>query len=130
MASFGKSSLEKLAELDPRLQEVLNEAIKIVDFTIICGTRSKEDQEKAFNEGKSKLHYPESKHNSSPSMAVDVAPYPIDWSNAKGFCYLAGIIMGIAAAKGIKLRWGGDFNRDYIVGNDKFQDLPHLEIDG
>lgn len=133
MPSFGKKSLEKLNELDPRLQEVLKEAIKIIDFTIVCGYRNEEDQKKAVAEGKSKVNFPNSKHNTSPSMAVDVAPYKpgvgIDWNDSKSFYYLAGIIMGIGLAKGIKLRYGGDFNRNGLIDDDKFKDLPHIEID-
>lgn len=128
MASFGPKSLIKLAELDPRLQEVLNEAIKIIDFTIICGHRNKEDQEAAVKGGFSKVHFPNSKHNSLPSKAVDVAVYPIDWDDIKSFSYLAGIIVGIGAMKGYKITWGADWDRDGKTSDEKFIDAPHLEI--
>ena len=42
---------------------------------IVCGHRNKEDQNKAFAEGKSKLKWPKGKHNKLPSQAVDAAPY-------------------------------------------------------
>lgn len=128
MYSFGKKSLDKLKELDPRLQEVLNEAIKLMDFTILVGHRNEEDQNKAAAEGKSKLKWPNSAHNSLPSKAVDVAPYPIDWNDRERFTYLAGIIVGIAHSKGYELTWGGDWNRDGNLKDNNFDDLPHFQI--
>jgi hypothetical protein len=122
MASFGKSSKEKLATCDPRLQEILNEVIKIRDISILCGHRGEEEQNKAFNGGNSKLKFPQSKHNSQPSKAVDIAPYDkgIDWENREKFFELAGIVKAIAHTKGIKIRWGGDFT--------SFFDGPHYEL--
>lgn len=119
MPSFGTKSKERLAEIDPRLQEILNEAIKIMDFTVLCGHRGEVEQNKAFAEGKSKLQFPESKHNKTPSLAVDIAPYPIDWNDIKRFEYLCGIIEGIAHMKGIKVRMGRTFS---------FKDYPHIEL--
>jgi hypothetical protein len=46
MAKFGKKSLELLKELHPDLQSILNDVILIVDFTILCGYRGKEDKKK------------------------------------------------------------------------------------
>jgi hypothetical protein len=129
MYKFGKKSLDKIATLDPRLQEVLHEAIKLVDFTVLEGHRDQATQDKYFAEGKSKLKWPNSKHNKAPSLAVDVAPWPISWENREQFAYVAGIIMGIGLAKGIKMRWGGDFNRNGRIDDEKFIDMPHIEID-
>ena len=129
MPKFGKASKARLATCDDRLQTILNSAIEIVDFTILEGHRTEERQNQMFHEGRSKLKWPSSKHNSSPSKAVDVAPYPIDWNDMPRFTYLAGIIRGIAHANGVKIRWGGDFNRDNNLSNDSFVDGPHLEID-
>lgn len=133
MPSFGKGSLVKLNELDPKLQEVLNEAIKVIDFTIICGHRNQIDQDKAVAEGKSKTKWPNSKHNSIPSKAADIMPYlpvkGIDWNDKASLCYLIGIVKGIAVAKGIKLRCGVDFNRNGIITDDSFFDGPHVELE-
>lgn len=95
MPTFGTGK-RHLATLDPRLQLLMRAAIKHVDFTITCGFRNQADQDKAFAEGKSKVKWPDGKHNSNPSKAVDVAPYPIDWNDAEAFTYLKGIIKGIA----------------------------------
>ena len=135
MPTLGQKSKERLNTVYPRLKGNIEEAIKVTDFTVLCGVRSKEEQEAAEKAGNSKVKWPESKHNLKPgrndqfSLAVDVAPYPIDWNDLKRFYFLAGVIMSIAAQRGVKLRWGGDFNRDYNFSNDKFVDMPHFEID-
>jgi peptidoglycan L-alanyl-D-glutamate endopeptidase CwlK len=74
MPTFGKDSELKLQKLHPDLQKILIHLIKIYDFKILETYRNEEDQNKAFNEGKSKLKYPQSKHNKIPSLAVDIAP--------------------------------------------------------
>lgn len=128
MPSFGKSSQDKLATCDPRLQKVFNEVIKHFDCTVIEGHRGEEAQNKAFAEGKSKLKYPQGKHNKIPSLAADVLPYPIDWNDTNRMRYFAGFVVGIAATMGIKLRWGGDWNQNTELKDNSFNDLPHFEI--
>ena len=129
MPHFSQRSLDRLATCDGRLQEILRAAIAHYDFTVLEGHRSEARQNQLYAEGKSKLRYPRSKHNSTPSRAVDVAPYPIDWNDRERFYYLAGLIMGIAKIKGIPLRWGGDWDRDTDFADNTFDDLPHFEID-
>ena len=63
-------------------------------------------------------------------MAVDVAPYPIDWTNEKRFTLFAGIAIGIALGMGFVLRWGGDWDGDGNPRNNKFNDLVHFELVG
>ena len=65
---WGKTSLDRLATCDKRLQQLCNRMLERSDFdmTITCGYRTKEDQEKAFEDGKSKAHFGQSKHNSFP----------------------------------------------------------------
>jgi peptidoglycan L-alanyl-D-glutamate endopeptidase CwlK len=133
MPIFGAASRERLATLHPDLQAVMNEAIQHRDFVIVSGHRGEAEQNKAFREGKSKLRWPNSKHNKKPSLAVDVAPYNaatrgIDWNDRAAFAALAGFIQGIAAARGLKLRWGGDWDQDGAVADERFVDMPHLEI--
>lgn len=128
MPNFGKSSQENLKQSHTDLQRLFNEVIKYYDCTVICGHRDKESQNKAVLEGKSKLKYPQSKHNSMPSMAVDVVPYPIDWNNLKRFYHFGGFVLGLAAQMGINIRWGGDWDKDYDITDEKFIDLPHFEL--
>ena len=74
MPYFGRLSTQRLSTCDERLQDICNEAIKVYDFSVLCGHRDEIEQKKLFREGKSKLEYPHSKHNSIPSLAVDIAP--------------------------------------------------------
>lgn len=128
MPKFSKKSKAKLNTCDKRLIELFNKVVKKFDCTIIEGHRSKDRQNKLFDEGKSKLQYPNGKHNATPSMAVDVAPYPIDWNDRERFTYFAGYVLGIAYQMGLKIRWGGDWDMDTQVKDNNFDDLPHFEI--
>jgi hypothetical protein len=128
MPSFGKRSKENLKLCDVRLQDILMEAIKYYDFAVICGHRGEEEQNKAFHEGRSKLKFPQSKHNQNPSKAVDVVPYPINWNDESRFFYLAGLIKGIASSMGHVIRWGGDWDGDGDFNDQSFIDLPHFEL--
>ena len=128
MPRFSKKSLSKLETCDKRIQDLFLRVVKKFDCTIIEGHRSKDRQNKLFKEGKSKLKYPKGKHNAIPSKAVDVAPYPIDWSDRERFTYFAGYVLGIAYEMGLKIRWGGDWDMDTQVKDNNFDDLPHFEI--
>lgn len=128
MPSFSEKSLKELSTCDEKLQKIFMEVIKHYDCTVICGTRDEKAQEEAFRTGKSKLKYPHSKHNSFPSKAVDVVPYPIDWNDRARFYHFAGFVYGVSEVLGIKLRWGGDFNQDLNFKNDNFIDMPHFEL--
>ena len=128
MPKFSRKSLSKLETCDKRLQDLFLRVVKKFDCTILEGHRSKDRQNKLFDEGKSKLKYPKGKHNSLPSKAVDVAPYPIDWNDRERFTYFAGYVLGIAYQMGLKIRWGGDWDMDTQVKDNNFDDLPHFEI--
>ena len=128
MAKFGKRSRENLATCEKDLQLVLNEVIKHVDCSVLEGHRSAERQDKLFEEGKTKVKYPNGRHNASPSRAVDVVPYPIDWEDRERFHLFAGFVIGTAKQMGIELRWGGDWNRNFEVDDNMFDDFPHFEF--
>ena len=128
MPYFGTKSKKALATCHPKLQEVFNEVIKKVDCSVLEGHRNKAKQNKAYEEGRSKLKYPNGNHNAVPSMAVDVVPYPIDWNDRERFHLFAGFVIGVARGMGIKLRWGGDWNMNWFVSDNNFDDLPHFEL--
>lgn len=130
---FGRKSKSRLKSLHPDLKFVLEEAIQIVDFSVIETWRSKERQNFLRDCGKSKLKWPRSKHNTKddkPNLvrAVDVVPYPIDWNDRERFILLAGIIMGIADYNNIELRWGGAWKGLGHMASNNFDDLPHFEL--
>ena len=129
MPEFGETSKARLRTCHADIQAVMEKAIEQgPDFTILCGHRNEEDQNRAVAEGKSKAPWPQSRHNTSPSVAVDIAPWPIEWDDWNRFRVLAGYILGIADAMGIKLRWGGDWSMNYDEGDERFRDLPHFEL--
>jgi len=120
MPSFSNKSKERLMSCDNSIQKILLDAIGVMDFTVLCGHRGEEDQNKAFEDGKSNAKWLESKHNYMPSRAVDIAPYPIDWEDTERFARLVGVIQGIAFKHNIKIRCGMDFN--------SIKDYPHIEL--
>jgi hypothetical protein len=136
MPKFGTSSKARLIECDVRIQEILNEVIEYYDCAILTGHRDKQTQEAMYfsEPQRSKVRWPNSKHNSFPSMAVDVAPWPIPqkwgekWKDRVKFYELKAIIFYVAAQKGYKVRYGGDWDMDYDYHDNKFDDLVHFEI--
>ena len=128
MPKFSTASLSKLSECDDRIKLVCNEVVRFFDCTVLCGYRNEETQNELFRTRKSHVQWPDSKHNQSPSLAVDVVPYPIDWADRERFSYFAGVVMGVAVVNGVTLRWGGDWNRDWKTRDNNFDDLPHYEL--
>ena len=128
MPRFGRRSKERLVTCEKDLQMVFNEVIKHVDCSVLEGHRSGERQDKLYDEGKTKVRYPNGRHNSNPSLAVDVTPYPVDWADRERQTLFAGFVLGVANQMGIKLRWGGDWDQDFKVQDNKFDDFPHFEL--
>ncbi len=128
MPVFSEKSKSIIHTCDRRWDLILNDVIQIYDLTVIEGWRSDESQDELFRQGKSKLQAGESKHNQDPSLAVDVCPYPIDWDDRRRFFLLAGMIFMAAKARNIEVRWGGDWDGDWIHTDQSFHDLPHFEI--
>ena len=128
MPHFGKTSKKRLSTCDDRLQEIFNEVIKHVDCSVLEGYREKDRQNKLFKEGKTKVKYPDGRHNRQPSSAVDVTPYPVDWKDRERQTLFAGFVIGVASQMGIKLRWGGDWDQDFQVVDNRFDDFPHFEL--
>jgi len=134
MPAFSNRSNQRLNTCHDDLQRIMREVVREFDCSILCGHRGEVTQNRLKAEGKSQLSYPESKHNSLPSMAVDVAPYPINWHDRERFHYFAGYVMGVAERLRQEgkirsyLRWGGDWDRDTQVSDNSFDDLVHFEI--
>ena len=142
MPKFGRKSREHLETCHPDLQTLFNTVIKEVDCSVTCGYRNKEDQDKAVASGNSKAVYPEGKHNSNPSTAVDVYPYPIDFKDLPRFYWFAGWVLAKAEIlRNVgeithKVKWGGNW-RGLNKGKIDFSynklpkvldDLPHFEL--
>ena len=128
MPTFGKKSLIALGTCDSRLQKVAWGVIRVIDVSVLWGYRGEVYQNKLYRKGLSKLQFPRSKHNKVPSQAFDLAPYPIDWNDLHRFCYMAGIVLGVASQLGVRIRWGGDWDMDTELKDNKFNDLGHFEL--
>lgn len=134
MPRFSSLSNSRLDECDSRLQSLFRDVIRHFDCVVLCGHRTKADQEKAVREGRSKTKWPESKHNKRPSHAVDIAPYdaspvgPVNWKDRERMNLFAGFVLATAKQMGIGIRWGGDWDRDTQVLDNTFDDLVHFEL--
>lgn len=133
---FGKTSKGRLSLAVVEIREIMELALSygIMDFMVVETVRSKASQDRYFLLGKSKVKWPNSKHNLKPgqvcSRAIDVAPWingKISWR--KEHCLiLSGIILAAAAELGYKIRWGGNWDMDgEPITDQQFQDLVHYE---
>ncbi|MBQ2391371.1 MAG: M15 family metallopeptidase [Clostridia bacterium] len=124
---FGKKSLEKInnPKFHPKLKLLLIEAIKTspIDFTVLETVRTLATQKEYLKKGTTKTlksrHIPLS-NKSGLCEAVDVAPYPIDWSDKKRFIQLSEHIKKTANKLNIPITWGGDWKT--------LVDMPHYEL--
>lgn len=126
MPKFSKISKERLATCHPDLQAVCNELIKQYDFSVLEGRRGEQAQNAAYKQGTSKVRYPHSAHNKIPSLAVDIAPYPIDWQNISRFNEMLirfDTVANILRAEGI-------ITSEFVYGGKwaHLKDWPHIEI--
>lgn len=121
MPSFGQQSKNRLVTCDKQIQDVLNEAIKYIDFSVIDGHRTRERQDEYFRLGTSTVKFPYSKHNKYPSRAVDIAPYPgLFNADDEEFYRLASYVLAAANDLGVRLEWGGHWKN--------FKDMAHFEL--
>lgn len=123
MFLWSKKSKQLIEQCDIRLQCLANLMLNFskFDLTVTCGYRNEADQEEAFNTGKSKLHFGQSKHNLTPSKAIDIIPYPVNWDiRDKRWKELGTLAKKCAELIGISIIWGGDYQ--------SFKDYPHIEL--
>jgi peptidoglycan LD-endopeptidase CwlK len=129
-AALSAIARERLNTCHMDLIRVVVAVADALPIQVICGHRSRAEQDAAFNSRASKLQWPRSYHNQTPSLAVDLAPMKpdparsgrltIDWNDAAGFRDLADAMKRHAAAFGIPLEWGGDWKG--------FRDAPHFQL--
>ena len=103
-----------------------------LDLSVLCGHRTRAEQDAAVARGASRLRWPKSKHNRTPSHAVDVAPFvggAVSWAWPHYHAVAPAIRAEWAAMQaeglvpaGVGLVWGGDWQ--------SFPDGPHWELSG
>lgn len=131
MYAYGTTSRERLATCHPTLVRLFNEIIKHRDVTILCGHRGQTDQNIAYANGASTKQWPNSKHNSMPSIAVDAAPWPLTaehWNDREHWVAWGNYVVGFAAGMGIRVRSGIDWNMNHSGSDERFFDGPHFEL--
>lgn len=143
---FGTGSQSKLNSCHVDLIKIMELAISRsdIDFGISEGHRSLERQYQLFLEGKSQIDGKSrtGKHNSFPSMAVDIFSYHPDTETRRQIVYdkvhlsyIAGVIKTCAqelydnGEVSHKIRWGANWDSDGIIDYDQaFDDYPHFEL--
>jgi len=145
MYALSRRSLKELSTCHKDIQIILYELIKIYDFSILDGLRTTERQQALYRQGRSTKDGIKflSKHQSCDniSMAVDIIPYKKGTNAFSGkekddrrFYMMMGMVKAISerllAEKTIshKVRFGLDWDGDYIFTDQNFDDLPHMEL--
>lgn len=139
-------SILALSTSHPDIVHIFNKVAEIYELSALEGARLDSRQLELFNMNppRTKLNGidKKSKHQVNEiqplSMAIDVAPYPIDFGNESKvrarFYFLAGIVSMAThqlLSDGIithTIRWGGDWDRDGVFEDQSFDDLPHFSL--
>lgn len=158
MPAFGKGSLKKLNTCHSDIQLICYAAIQMLDFSIITGHRTKEEQNALYPKF-TKLKWPDGNHNSFPSNAIDMAPYippfgaifgsqkqkleiqaymitqgkslslaKINDFVIKSYARMIGHVEAVAFQNGIDIRVGIDWDGDFNMLDQTFHDLGHWEL--
>lgn len=135
---LGPASRSKLIGVHPDLVRVVERAITLttVDFRVLCGLRTVEEQRELYARGRTKpgpkvTWTLASKHLKQPDgfgHAVDLVPWPTDWNTVAKFDAIADAMFAAAKELRVKIRWGRDWDRDGIPDEKGETDGPHFEL--
>lgn len=154
--NLSSRSLNNLQGVHPSLAKVVKRAIELTtqDFVVIEGVRSREQCMINYGKGRTaaqclakgipaKYANPKaakvtwlsnpfnSKHckqKDGYGHAVDICPYPVDWSDVKKFDVIAKAMFAAAKELGVNIRWGADWDKDGKPRERGESDSPHFEI--
>lgn len=115
-------------QVHPELELLFLEVGKSRDFVVLTSFRPQEEQDRAYREGHSTLRFPCSKHNVSPSWAIDVIPTHKEKLTTEDWYFWAGYVKAVADKMNIKVRWGGDWDGDLNLHDNSLVDLYHWEM--
>lgn len=131
-------SLSRLEGVHPDLVRIVKRAIEITrqDFSVLEGVRTPERQAELYAQGRSKPgqivtwtmtsnHF---KQADGYGHAVDLVPYPLDWSDLRAFDAIAMAMFDAADELGLKIRWGADWDMDGKPREKGESDSPHFEL--
>ena len=142
---WGIKSKKELDTLHVDLVIICNDVLKTINISVIEGWRGKDLQDFYYKAGKSKVNFPNGKHNKvdlkgePESMAVHLMVWfkfkpHIDWTAIKQMYFLAGYVIATAEKLYKKstinhlIRWGGDWDKDFDVREKQWDDLTHFEL--
>lgn len=122
---FGKSSTFRLFHLNTKLALLCYDVLVHHNISILCTTRNKTEQTKAYNSNKSKAIFGESPHNYEKSFAVDVGLWNdslkgVDSEDVESFKAITDCFKLHAESRGIEIECGIDWGWD----------MPHVELKG
>lgn len=121
---WGPESKVKLQTLEPTLVFFSNKMADIFNITCLWGHRGQALQDMMYQKGTG-LPWPTSEHNSYPSKAVDLIPYPIgeDWDkHIPEFDMMVGAGLAIIEEHDLPIRSGKFFSNR--------ADYAHWELTG
>ena len=126
---WGPRSKAARATCSPNLQRLADNCLLHWNCSVLEGHRGEADQNLHFNAvpQRSKVKFPDSKHNAFPSKAIHLAPYPLDWEDLETWTKFGFYVLGVADSLGIKIRWGRDWDRDGDLTDQTFNDYAHFE---
>ncbi len=138
MFQLGKKSKDTLKGVHPNLVRVIERAIELSsqDFTVLEGLRTPERQAELYAQGRTKPGQVvtwtlKSRHfiqEDGWGHAVDLAPWPIDWSDTKKFDAIADAMFQASKELGTPIRWGADWDEDGRPRERGETDSPHFEL--
>lgn len=147
MPKYSAVSQANVNECTPGLQKVFNFVIKHWDNIVTDGGRTLQEQQLNVLRGVSQTL--NSRHllckKCGKSHAIDSMPYPTDWKaiekgiaaikkvdpgmqTVEAYMYV-GFVQGVAAAFGVKLSSGVDWDGDRELSEHGFIDLPHHQVE-
>lgn len=135
---LGFRSRQHLEGVHPKLVAVIERALEIStqDFMVICGVRTKAQQQALYDQGR-KTPGPivtwtlNSRHLPAKDgfgHAVDIVPSPVDWNDLKKFDAIADAMLTSAKELKLNLRWGADWDGDGKRRERGETDSPHFEF--
>lgn len=127
---LSERSMAKLEGVDSRMQDVVKEAITLtkVDFGVICGMRTEDEQRELVAKGASKTM--KSKH--LDGLAVDLMAYIGSRASWELNLYddIADAMAEAARNNNVKIRWGAAWHVDSIADwNFTMQDAMNSYVD-
>lgn len=137
--TLSTTSHKRLEGVHPQLVRVVARAIELttVDFLVLEGVRTPQRQRELYAQGRTKpgpkvTWTRNSRHFVNPETgyghAVDLAPFPIDWSDLTKFDAISRAMFAAAEELGVKIRWGADWDRDGKPRERGESDSPHFEL--